>query len=1446
VAGSSDLGSHRNFEAEPGDAAYGRLVDAVSLDVEAWLGRSEGDVIVLAPCGCSRTELLKRLMNKHKEPGELLFSKAYAYKGFRRKAGAPQGVDEYASLEELVGKLKEWSGGRVAVVPESSCEAVALKQMLEKEAPYLRVQLLYLPQLYKEAAQGYSEDVKELARVEHSKLEEVYKCKAEGCSSTLLRAWSEGELEELGKAKEAILVLSPGRLGLRDYLVEAAGKMPIALAAAPFGAAVALAVDRLLGALASLSLQGAAQALLAKVGGVSVKQAEGFASRVLEGWSRPEARNKVAEGLAKLVAAAREAAPHLDREELETVVDQVALEWGMDAPTFKVFVKNLAKMASGELVTREELRKELEKLVGKELEERLKRLIEDRLREIEKELKELQESVKGLKIGVGLFYAHELEAGSLYSNFKVEKGKPVIASQEEKVRVEAELVTAGSFERLAGEVVKRLEGGFVVLEGPKGIGKSTLAAYTAWRALLNGQVDAILSVSKLDVGDALRLENLVKDAGKRFFVLYDPSPLHAYYKPGAFAGEVREAAEAAEVTLRELLELAGSAAGVLVLAVLPSDLYRGLSPQLKEALENRTLHVDLRDSFFIEEVVKAYSGCQGGFGELAKVIAGFEDGYTLVAKYAGLALREKGCRIEDVQKVVEKAGGDARRFLAYYLWSVLLKGSGNLARMAAVPLILHALFGPVPEGVTYLVRGVQEGVAWRLPSPEQLRGVRPGSLVMDELKPLARWLSLMHEDLAEETLEELCILKRREPEELAEALRWAWGEILREKEGVPAIEALADFVGKRLEQVLEAASQSCWRRLALIAGSALTAHGEAPLATTKIDRLPEKALEPCELDSYLFGGVIPPLVVWVVLRRPGVLTHPLARWHREAAKELELLEGTWRSRGGAYLDEELYGLGLALAVAGAAELGESVETWEAEVALYTAVSAVQKVLEVNCVAAILDSFRRLGELAPHYYVHLVSAASKLTGLDERGAREIVDLLEGALEREELKVRGWPLVEAVRAYSNLLINHRVYFLGEEERLRGRMCKLLKELEGQLRDIAEVYALEPAFYDLKPCSGADPASRAGELLERLREMEREEPSEQAAEWAALRAFKPVEFKRAMKDLRELLTYTLAMYKMENNDLEAASELFRTSAEISEELKDWGRHLASRSLAVRCSMLGAGSLEELRRRTRTFEDLWREAKEREEPTRMYLEVESAALAEYLVFLVLDGRVGEVSELLEREGRLLRLFPDDGVVVRLLLEWLGVSVKRPEAWEVAAALRGHIYAALQPAFYALMGLPGDALGECDELGGRAREFCRAAVNAVSGDKDAVIDLKLGSLEVLSDKLPVLLEQGFIQDLEERRVVQLFYRELLDFVERLDARALVQLLVTATSRAKLILMLWALVNDKDQDLAGAHAKLGAMSYKSKLPRKLFREAAEARSEEGFKLALMKLFYYHI
>jgi hypothetical protein len=43
---------------------------------------------------------------------------------------------------------------------------------------------------------------------------------------------------------------------------------------------------------------------------------------------------------------------------------------------------------------------------------------------------------------------------------------------------------------------------------------------------------------------------------------------------------------------------------------------------------------------------------------------------------------------------------------------------------------------------------------------------------------------------------------------------------------------------------------------------------------------------------------------------------------------------------------------------------------------------------VKCATAILDSFRGLGKLAPHYYVLLVVKASELTLLERRAAREI--------------------------------------------------------------------------------------------------------------------------------------------------------------------------------------------------------------------------------------------------------------------------------------------------------------------------------------------------------------------------------------------------------------------------------------------------------------------------
>jgi hypothetical protein len=774
--------------------------------------------------------------------------------------------------------------------------------------------------------------------------------------------------------------------------------------------------------------------------------------------------------------------------------------------------------------------------------------------------------------------------------------------------------------------------------------------------------------------------------------------------------------------------------------------------------------------------------------------------------------------------------------------------------------------------MSYLAKAVNPEGYWRFLKPGEVEGRLPSDLSEEVLEPVARWLSTPHEDLVEEMLEEVCGAQGEEArkqysglEELLGALDEAARRVVEEtvsELGVPADEAsrqfeitLLLFVERRLTPALkplERAQPKCWRRLALVAGSALAGQRSALLvAASQPKALPSEALEPCEADDYLLvGTVIPPLILEVALYSPHTLARPLARCYKEAADEIENLKENWRERGSVYPDETLYALGLALSVAEAKRLGEKVEVWEAEAALYAATAAVQEASRVKCVAALLEMFKPLGELAPHYHVLLASAASGLPELDEDAAREIADAVDGALQKhgEELEGKAWPLVEAVLAYSNLLTKHAEYFREEERKLmRRRMCELLEKLKGQLRVIAEALALLAALErDLEPCGGGGAASRAVELLEKLEGMEGEEPSGQSVEWAEELVFKPEKFKLAVKEVRGELAYALAMYTMDNDDLDAAEELFVSSAAIDRELKHWENYLAARSQAARCSALKAGSLEELKERAKISGSLWSEAKKREKATASlaYLGNEARILAEYLVSLALEGRMGEFSKLLDEGGLLLRRFPDVGVAVRLLLKHLGVKVEKPKAQEIAEALRNYIDQVFRPAFNLLMGLPEGVPDKCSELKDEKHAFaCLLAVAAVRGNEKAARVLKTGFLELLGEIVGDRLK-GLAQGSEEREAVERFHRELQAFVGKRDAGAVVQLLTPQRSLASFVLMLWALSND-DEELARAHAKLASIIYKEKLLRRLFREAAEAQGER-FKLALLKLFYYHI
>jgi hypothetical protein len=148
----------------------------------------------------------------------------------------------------------------------------------------------------------------------------------------------------------------------------------------------------------------------------------------------------------------------------------------------------------------------------------------------------------------------------------------------------------------------------------------------------------------------------------------------------------------------------------------------------------------------------------------------------------------------------------------------------------------------------------------------------------------------------------------------------------------------------------------------------------------------------------------------------------------------------------------------------------------------------------------------------------------------------------------------------------------------------------------------------------------------------------------------------------------------------------------------------------------------------------------------------------------------------------------------------------------------------------------------DLSQLGERAGPFtfCLGVYEAVMGDAKA------------SNLLRIHVKERYMERLE-----------LLSVLDRLDAGGLVQVLAPINSRGRLILLLRALdearraegsERERYLDLVQAHALVGKYTTKGTIARTLFGEAAKAIEKcggqaencEDVKLALLKLYYYHI
>jgi len=229
--------------------------------------------------------------------------------------------------------------------------------------------------------------------------------------------------------------------------------------------------------------------------------------------------------------------------------------------------------------------------------------------ELEKAVEEIGERIERLEKKVELFRQEvpagivtadvgEFAKGMIYPNVKVDSGRLRIRVEDRYHNV----VKAGKFNELVNEVRGRLTSdGVVVVVGPKGIGKSTLAAAAAWELLSNSEVGLVARVDVLNEDNKSRFQTLIENyseefvkyfGGLRLLLLYDPVSTESYEeKPGTQPqqgqGESAEAYEEGarysripkdiERTIGNLIKIkrlkTPGDSRQAILIVLPSDIY---------------------------------------------------------------------------------------------------------------------------------------------------------------------------------------------------------------------------------------------------------------------------------------------------------------------------------------------------------------------------------------------------------------------------------------------------------------------------------------------------------------------------------------------------------------------------------------------------------------------------------------------------------------------------------------------------------------------------------------------------------------------------------------------------------------------------------------------------------------------------------------------------------
>jgi DNA-binding transcriptional MerR regulator len=1167
----------------------------------------------------------------------------------------------------------------------------------------------------------------------------------------------------------------------------------------------------------------------------------------------------------------------------------------------------------------DEAKEALMGITGLSMDELKKRVdeIERKIKELEKKIKELEERLKSFRqerrAGIETADVEEFAKGGIYPNVRVENG-------ELRVRVEGgyhSIVRAGKFNELINEVRNRLlNQDLVVVVGPKGIGKSTLASAEIWELFLNGDIGLVARVDALDSENYSEFTTFVENYGREFgkyfgklLILYDPVSTKAYESADIdVKADIQANIEGTIEVLMKAIESIGSEASKpLALIVIPSDVYNALSEEMRNALEGYRLDVsqELIDTEFLAELIREYTrtksnpnGCalsDRELSELAGELAKFDSGHALIARLIGEELARSNCSAREIEELISKAKGKAEAFIILQINGLFKVHKKPKTAKALVEIF--ALRRP-------FINSARPGDPILTPGIIELIGEKKGASLLQsaESEELRGWLALRQHDLIEEAIKKLliCVLNRsKECEELGGALEpWRLRTVRRSLREVSekvrdvstAVEYFVGNYGKDFTDALRDFSNECWKRAAFIIGRALTGIPIVPRPEDFPEDLRKSAVESLcdalrehDVDYYLLvGNEIPPLIWYLIDNHAHVLAEAFIDKYNEAVSEVNRILNIARGKGRIYDVEEFYGLGLASIIANAPRLNRDVESSDADIALHIAAFAIQHVVSPDLIESVLDALEPLRDKTLHRYLELLALASNMENLDPIAVNYIFGELNEILDNHggEVKERTWSLVHAIDAYANLLWLHHCYFDNDEVKgAVGRIADLLNELgkfKSNLGVIAWAHALAPALEHeyvrglMEKKLGIDVVGKASEVLEELNDM-RERVQELMRDKEFM-SYVESKFVKADEEAvneeilgaASLLKHVLTIYRLDNDELDEAEELFNELAEERREIGDYQNDLVNRSWVLRIetirgSLVGEKLVNEFRR---LYEETFKE--EHFKLTATYLSIASGTLGEYLVSLALTGNYEMINEIPEEHLWVLNADKEVSVPTMLMLNVLLGSRGRlsgelegklsVNTEELINAFGYDMLREYLPALGVALGMisPEEGYEECKSIeDSTERRDCEGAVSAVMNDSDAVRRLREKLIKYFRKQKRILENDrsGWFRELGFDTNAKISEFEKL--VDGLNGKSLVQLIAPGSLSAMFALMLHALING-NKELAKAlalYGAYGAVKIAKKLPARLFLEAYNKccdLDKDEFRLAIARLFFLHV